>query len=181
MSRINLEQLNSILQIRLLVARAAQKDSLSWWEDDSLTDSGAFLLEKLFLTAPLDAAKKLALKSAHGRYDAAFSGDDHALHLFCLDDRGEQDFPYQDIQIASIPIVPGPLPDLDTLRIYLQQVVGNPPVYKVISERANRRIEIRVADQALISEPLELAKVFAWASLESKPDYPLFPYISTYS
>jgi predicted nucleic acid-binding protein len=56
-----------IAVIALLVARAGQKDSLSWWDDESLTDAGRFALSKIFPRNPGRAALRLAFESAKGR------------------------------------------------------------------------------------------------------------------
>ena len=54
--------------IALLVARAGQKDSLGWWDDESLTDAGRFALTKIFPRNPGRAAVRLAFESARGRH-----------------------------------------------------------------------------------------------------------------
>jgi len=41
-----------ILRLRLLIVRAANRDSLAWWDDEALTAPAGFLLERLFPVAP---------------------------------------------------------------------------------------------------------------------------------
>jgi len=57
-----------VARIALLVARAGQKDSLAWWDDESLTEAGRFALTKIFPRNPARAALRLAFESAKGRH-----------------------------------------------------------------------------------------------------------------
>jgi len=77
-----------MLKPRLYIARAAQKDSRRWWEDESLTPSGAFALELRLPAAPIEAGRKLALAAARARHQNAFADDPDAIHLFRLDRTG---------------------------------------------------------------------------------------------
>jgi hypothetical protein len=75
-----------IAVIALLVARAGQKDSLGWWDDESLTDAGRFALSKIFPRNPGRAALRLAFESAKGRHAGvlAAAGVTHATTLLDL-------------------------------------------------------------------------------------------------
>ena len=73
---------HTILRLQLLVARAANKDSQAWWDDESLTPHAGFLLERIFPMAPTLAAKSLALKAAAARHRVACAGHENALHLY---------------------------------------------------------------------------------------------------
>ncbi len=70
--------------IQMIIARAAQSDSMAWWPDDSLTEAGRFMLRRLYPFAPGEQAKRLALHAARSRHDSAFS-DENVLHLFRID------------------------------------------------------------------------------------------------
>jgi len=72
--------------IALLVARAGQKDSLAWWDDESLTDAGRFALTKIFPRNPGRAAVRLAFESAKGRHAGVLvaAGITHATTLLDL-------------------------------------------------------------------------------------------------
>ena len=84
-----------ILSLQLLIARAAQKDSLMWWEDDALTPSGKYLLDRLFFFDADEAGRKLAMEAAKVRYRAAFGAENNVLHLFHLDQTGDVEYSCQ--------------------------------------------------------------------------------------
>ena len=170
-----------IIRIRLLIARAAQNDSLRWWEDDSLTPSGAFLLDKAFVFAPEAAGRTLALQTARSRYRAAFETQPAALHLFRLEPSGAVEHGLQGVNPAAVEIPAGPIASVDELRQQLLHLIQTPPGYQIVGERADHRLEIRLRDDRIRTDPLRLTQGFAWASLEGKPGSPLFPYLPSNS
>ena len=97
---ISREDAQSILSLRLLVARAANKDSLSWWDDESLTSYGGFLLERIFPFAPELAARSLALRAATARHRAVGSSQEAALHLYRLDLDGQDTLTLQSVPLS---------------------------------------------------------------------------------
>ena len=177
---LDLETKQTILCLRLLIARAAQKDSLNWWEDDSLTPAGSFLLERLFLADPGEAGRKLALEAARTRYQAAFNGDGAAaLHLFRLDKTGEVEYGLQDVLLTNIQVPSEPITTIDTLRQKLLELTGQPLKYQIVGERTNRCLEIGLKNPTEKLSILDIAKTLAWASLEGNPGQPIFPYITS--
>jgi hypothetical protein len=82
--RLTDKDLETILHIRLLVARAAQPDGLRWWGDRSLTPEGGYITERLFARRPKLAAAKIALESARGRHAAVMRDTAELVHLFDL-------------------------------------------------------------------------------------------------
>lgn len=167
-----------LLTLQLLIARAAQKDSLNWWEDDSLTPAGLYLLEKLFLFAPTQTGRKLALRAARNRYRAAFAGVESAYHLFNLDKSEEVDVHKQQVPIFGVDVPVDPIVSLDALRHLLVEQTGAVTQYEVIGVRAEHRLEIRPKVKPAQDSPLQLAQTLAWATLEGEPGKPVFPYIS---
>jgi len=176
---LDVKEKNTILGLRLLVARAAQKDSLNWWEDDSLTQAGSYLLERLFLTDPSEAGRKLALEAARTRYQAAFNGEDSAIHLFRLDKSGDVEHDLQGIRLGDIPLPSEPIPKPDMLRQKLLDLTGQPPQFQIVGERANNRLEIGMQHTVGKISIVNIAATLAWASLEGKPGQPIFPYITS--
>lgn len=170
-----------IIQLRLFIARAAQEDSLRWWEDNSLTPSGEFLLDKIFVFDPTQAGRTLALQTAQSRYQAAFESMPEALHLFRLEPSGAVEYDLRDVDVMQADSPAGAISALDELKHHLTRIIETPPGYQVVSERADHRLEIRLRNDHVRTDPLQLAQVFAWASLEGKPGAPLFPYLPSYS
>lgn len=178
MQSLSLAEKQQIVQLRLLIARAAQPDSLAWWEDDSLTPSGSFLLEKAFVFAPEEAGRTLALRAAGYRFQAAFAGEPDALHLFRLEPTGEVEYGLREVDVMKLKLPAQPIVSIEDLKQQLTGLAGSAPGYKVVSERAEHRIEIRLSDEADRSNPLRLAQIFARAMLEGQPGAPLFPYLA---
>jgi len=167
----------TILALQLLIARAAQKDSLSWWEDDSLTPSGKYLLERLFMVDPDEVGRRLALEAARVRYRAAFGEDRKALHLFRLDQTGEVEFDLREVNLSTIPLSSAAIQTIDSLRRLLLEQVGSPMSYEVVGERFSNRWEIKLKDKSLKPDLVQIVKTLAWATLEGEPGKPVFPYI----
>lgn len=166
-----------ILNLQLLIARAAQKDSLKWWEDDSLTPSGKYLLERLFIVDADEAGRKLAIEAAKVRFQAAFGNENSFLNLFHLDQAGEVEHSLQGISLSSIPVPLEPIQSIADLRQMLLEQVGSPMKYQVVGERSNNRLEIKMGDTPSNFELTDIVKTLAWATLESEPGKPIFPYI----
>jgi hypothetical protein len=166
-----------ILSLQLLIARAAQKDSLSWWEDDSLTPAGDYLLERLFMANPGQAGKRLALEAAKVRYHAAFGNENNVFHLFHLDQTGDVEHNLDELSLSNITLPLEPIQTIDALRQALLEQIGFPMKYQIVGERSNNRLEIKLAGAPSKNDLIHLVKTLAWATLESEPGKPIFPYI----
>jgi hypothetical protein len=103
---ITTKDVRIILSLRLLIARAANADSLAWWDDESLTPHAGFLLERLFPRAPSLAARSLALRAALARHQAACAHHEGALHLYRLDVDSRDE-----LVLRFEPLLPIPAPD----------------------------------------------------------------------
>jgi hypothetical protein len=172
-----LTEINTILSLQLLIARAAQKDSLGWWEDDALTPSGKYLLERLFLVDADEAGRKLALEAARVRYHAAFGAENSVLYLFHLDQTGDVEHSLQGINLSSIPVPSESIQSIDDLRQLLLEHTGSPMKYQVVGERSNNRLEIKMVDAPSTADLTHIVQTLAWATLESEPGKPVFPFI----
>ncbi|HNT24174.1 MAG TPA: BrxE family protein [Anaerolineales bacterium] len=175
---LEVEEKKALLSLRLLICRAAQKDSLAWWEDESLTPAGGYLLDRLFLTDPGEAGRKLALEAARTRYQAAFNGSSEAMHLFRLDQTGDIEHGLHGIRLLDVSLSPDPITTLDDLQQKLLALIGQKPQYQIVGERAERRLEIRLKSPIVKPQVLEAAQALAWACLEAKQGQPIFPYIT---
>ncbi len=174
---VDVEEKKDLLALRLLIARAAQKDSLNWWEDDSLSPAGSYLLERLFPADPVEAGRKLALEAAKNRYEAALSSDNAVCHLFHLDNSGDIEYGLQGIRLADIPVPNEPISTADALQEKLIALLGPKPPFQIVGERANRCIEISIKSSTHRLSALDLAHILSWASLEGQPGHPIFPFI----
>jgi hypothetical protein len=169
--------IDELLRLRLLIARAAQKDSLSWWEDESLTQAGNFLMERLFIMDTNEIARKLAMEAAKTRYRMAFGEYDPKLHLFQLDQRGQIEYELRDLRYSEIEIPVEPITSLNMLRQELLTITDTPMPYEIVGPGTYNQLEIRMKDASRKAPILEVAKTLAWACLESSPGKPVFPYI----
>ena len=174
---LDTETRDRLLRLRLLVIRAAQKDSLKWWEDESLTQAGGYLVDRLFIMDTNETARKLAMEAARTRYRMAFGDDKKKLHLFRLDQSGQIEYDLIHIRFSDIEMPAEPITSLDILREKLLVITGMPMAYEVVGMDSNNQLEIRVKSSSQKMPVLELAKTLAWACLESLPGKPIFPYI----
>ena len=171
------DSIRIILQLRLLVARAANKDSLAWWDDESLTSHAGFLLERLFPTAPTLAARSLALSAATLRHQAACANHDDTLHLYRLDLDGQDALAARSIHLLTIPLRREPIRSIEALREALSSLLGKPAPYHVLHRASDGRLQIEIPPApAGTSALLHRARTLAWAYLEGAPHEPVFPF-----
>ncbi len=97
------KEAEAILRLRLIVARAAQIDSLRWWDDRSLTLEGDFMTARLFPEHPRVAGAKIAMATARARHWAAIPRPPGVVHLFDLGDELERELAAAPLNEAWIP------------------------------------------------------------------------------
>lgn len=176
-SNIAPEDARAVLSLQMLIARAANKDSLAWWDDESLTRHAEFVLERVFPIAPALAARSLALSAAAARHDAAFAGRDGVLHLYRLDPDGQDTLALRSASLLDIPVRQEPIPSIDALRRELLDLLGEPVSYTSVRRSEAGGLQIAVpAAPAGMSPVLHRARTLAWAYLEGAPNAPVFPY-----
>ena len=61
---IAVSALRQILDLRILIARAGEKDSLSWWDSYALTEQGQWALRRLYPRYAVYAGARLAIEAA---------------------------------------------------------------------------------------------------------------------
>lgn len=172
------QEARQVLALRLLIARSANKDSLVWWDDESLTPPAVYVLERLFPIAPPLAARSLALAAAEARHKDAFRDNSGCLHLFRLDSDNQDRFDLRLIPRLEIPVAPEPITTVEILREKLLTITGEPKPYTVIGRTVAPGLQIATpASPAGISPLLHRAQTLAWAYLESSPGKPLLPFI----
>jgi len=171
------EGIRMILGLRLLVARAANKDSLAWWDDESLTAHAGFLLERIFPMAPPLAARSLALAAALARHQAACPANGEALHLYRLDADNQDKLALRFAPLLAIPVPEEPITTLETLRQHLLDLTGEPTPYTVVRGTDAHGLEIHIPPcPAGVSPMVHRARTLAWAYLEGAPREPVFPF-----
>lgn len=171
------EDANTILSLRLLVARAANKDSLAWWDDESLTPHASFLLERLFPMAPPLAARSLALSAALARHQAACSANEKTLHLYQLDADNQDKLALRFVPLLPISVPDQPITTMDALSQHLLDLVGEPVPYNVVRRTNTHGLQIEIPPRSAgVSPLLHRAKTLAWAYQEGAPGQPVFPF-----
>jgi len=166
-----------LLQLRLLIARAGQKDSLRWWDDDSLTAHGMYVLARTFPGKPALAGRSLALRAATLRHDSALAplGSD-VVHLFRLDKHGSDQLAMRTLRYVEIDNNNSPISDMDELRQRLMAITGGPADYERLgpfSEHGGLRIRLKRPATSLSDKAITLA----WAYLEGSVGHPVLPYL----
>lgn len=171
------EEAHLILRLRLLLARAANKDSLAWWDDESLTSPAGFLLERLFPMAPALAARSLALSAALARHQAACAAGGKALHLYRLDSDNQDRLALRTVPLLAIPVPHDPITTMEALRQHLLDLIGQPMPYTAKRRTDARGLQLEIPPGLFgVSPLLHRARTLAWAYLEGAPNQPVFPY-----
>jgi len=164
-----------ILALRLLIARAANQDSLGWWDDESLTPAAAYLLSRLFPMSPGVAGKSLALRAALARHGVACPRD--GLHLYRLDADNRDKLALRFAPIEKVPVPEEPIPTTEVLRDRLLELSESPQAYTVLRRTASGGLLIDVPPAPVDVPPMvHRAKTLAWAYLEGAQAAPLFPF-----
>jgi hypothetical protein len=165
-----------VLGLRLLIARAANVDSLSWWEDDALTGPARYVLQRLFPTAPPLAARSLALRAALSRHEAVVPST--GLHLYRLHPDNLDRLALRFEPRLPIPVPEDPIETLDALREQLRALTGKDAMpYEIVGERLSGAVQIDVPPTPEGREAMvHRAQTLAWAYLEGQPEQPIFPF-----
>ena len=177
--QLTYEQTLHLLRLRIVIARAAQKDSLQWWEDESLTSQGSFLLERIFPSVPGLSGRNLALGAATMRHQAALQSLNNAIHLFRMSSANIDQLAMRSLRghfEEGITRLTTPIPDFEVLRQHLLAVTGKPSHHErmgVLSEQNG----LRIRSDELPMDFTERANVLAWAYLEGAVGQPIFPYL----
>lgn len=77
------QAIDLVLRLRLIVARAGEKDSLGWWDSDALSPAGAYVLQRIFPRSASWARIGLAIEAATIRHKVMLESEP-ALSLFTL-------------------------------------------------------------------------------------------------
>ena len=171
------EDAGIILRLRLLIARAASKDSLAWWEDHSLTPEASFVLERIFPMQPDLAARNLALAAARARHQAACPSSRGIVHLYRLDSDGQDELAMRSVSVLAAAVPETPIDTTDLLRRALLEVLGQPMPYRALRRTDAGGLEISVPlTPTGVAPLLHRARTLAWAYLEGDRAKPAFPY-----
>lgn len=177
-SGLTAEDTQFILTLRLLIARVANKDSLAWWDDESLAGHSAFLLNRIFPVAPQTAARSLALRAALSRHKAACASEPNALHLFRLDADNQDKLATRQVELSAIPVPEEPIDSVGALQAKLTELIGEPIPYQRVRDTMNRGLLIESPPiPPGVSPWRHRAQTLAWAYLEGEPRQPVFPFI----
>jgi hypothetical protein len=170
-----------ILRLRLIVARAAQPDSLRWWNDRSLTAEGGYLAERLFARRPRLAAAKIALGAARRRHAAAVPNSSKTVHLFDLGDEAEYELsavPLDEAWIPATPFTSGAMV-LDAVAAIIPEGTGYTRQFSGLHGTLTGPLEVQLTPDSDPTMKLVVAQASALALAhgEAGPDRPVFPYL----
>jgi len=173
---LNQQDVDLILRLRLLIARAAGTDSLHWWDDESFTKPAQFIFSRLFTADPLLTSRGLALEAAQTRHEALRHPQVVMLHLFRLAADNEDRLALRFEPLLPIPIVEQPILSMSELREHLVDLLGEPMPYTIErkSDLGGVQLGMPLAP-AHVNPMLHRAKTLAWAYLEGQPRQPVIP------
>ena len=178
---LTLAEAELIMRLRLIVVRAAQPDSLRWWDDRSLTVEGGYLTERLFSRRPRLAAAQIAMATARSRHWAAIPKTPEVVHLFDFGDDLEYELEAVALDEAWIPAEP--FASLDTFFLEIGRTVPDGTGYSTsYSGRAaeyNGALEIQISidTDPTLKPPVAQASALALAYGVGGPDRPVFSYL----
>lgn len=168
------DHLTTILRLRLLIARAAQRDSLAWWEDESLVPEADLLLARLFPRTPRRAAHRLALQAARARHTAVLRDHPMACHLFALGD--EEEFRLDDVLAdgADLGVAATPIRTRSQLADELRALGPEPPpsLGPAVGRGGQLDLGGEVAELPLVDRALALA----WAYTRAEAPGAAYPF-----
>ena len=163
-------EINEILKLRVLIARAAQSDSLRWWDDNALTGEGLTLAGRLFRQKPESACVRLAMRSARARHRAAMPSGRDIVHLFDFGDVAEL---HIESALDSVDAsLPGPIKSMDDLTAALSE--------RGIASNSSRAPHGRPAWEMSASDSvstLALARLLASGYVAGEAGRPVFPFV----
>lgn len=167
---------HTILRLRVLIARAAQPDSLQWWQDQSLTQDGMYVVERLFARNPKWAAAHLAIASSRARHWAAIPREPNVTHLFDLGNPIE--FALADFRIET-EWIPNPPASMDDFIMAIGEIVPDGAGYESGAPDTNGALEIHLLPEREHLLPILLARVSALALAYSGAErgQPIFPFL----
>lgn len=166
-----------VLMLRLLIARAAGKDSLAWWEDESLAEHSTYLLDRIFPVDSRLAARSLALHAALARHQAAYMHEPQALHLFRLDAQNRDKLAVRQTPLTTVPLPKEPIRTMEELKAELVRLTNAPKPYQRVHQIGNQAVLINIPPTPPgVSDWQHRAQTLAWAYLEGAPNQPAFPY-----
>lgn len=176
--QISEQEATQILRLRTLIARAAQVDSLKWWEDESLTDGGLYLLERIFWGSPSTTSRNLAHSAALHRHQSALKAQYGGIHLFQLSiDNIEEETLKSIVNYVTIDLEGlSPISDLEHLRHKLLEIIEAEPQYTIVNfSPLNHSLQILPLTSS--GGILDYAYALSWAYLEGNMGQAVFPYI----
>jgi hypothetical protein len=176
-SMMTVSDVETILRLRLIVCRAAQLDSLQWWDDQSLTTEGAFVVERLFGGRPRVAAAKIALAAARVRHWAAMPKSKNVVHLFDFGDDIEE-------QINSVSLEEGwisssAFTSTDDFGSAIRGIAADEIDYKRSDPDQNGALELHLSARLGkgMNVILARARVLALTYAVARPRQPVFPFL----
>ena len=169
-----LEQLEVVLRLRLLIARAAQRDGLAWWDDESLVPGADLLLARLFPRTPRRAAHCLAIQAARARHGAVLRDLPSARHLFALGDDEEVRLDDALANGTGLAVVATPISSRARLADELRALGAEPPLFPGEAVGRGGQLELG-ADLAALSL-VDRAFALAWAYARAEVPGAVYPY-----
>lgn len=174
---LNSEKAKTIFQLRLLIARAAQTDSLCWWQDNSLTNEGNFVLERLFIKHSHSAAIRMSFAAAAARHWSAIQRESKKIHLF---DFGEEsEYRLSQFKINEDQVSLQRIASVQELMQGIKSILPSIIEIRISSPGTNGETEVNVDPESLIKDdPIFVyASALALAYEQAHLQQPVFPFI----
>lgn len=172
LKQLHAEENHSAL-VALLVARAGAKDSLNWWDDDSLTSAGEFVLGRIFPRKWKLISYRLAMYAAKEKHDGA------ARTV------GLEDFTtlFSNVFIVGLEsavaegIVSSPINSMDEFKGRLTTLCPRVTEFDVPQPQASGLLDITDITGDNIPSTETLVEAFASGYTRAQAGKPVFPFI----
>jgi hypothetical protein len=156
------------VQLASVIVRAGARDSLDWWDDDSLTPEGGIVLGKLFPRSTRRLARRLAALAAQER-QAGLLGDLRSSVITLLDLSAEV--------LEAVEVPDEPITNEEALRDRLIQHAPALADVRLPAAASGPLFDLTPAVPAARPSPEGLAVLLASGYLHGRRGRPVIPYV----
>lgn len=165
---------NHFARIALLIARAGAKDGLNWWDDDSLTTAGEFVLSRIFPRKWKPISCRLATKAAQEKHEGAAraAGLENVVTLF------SSTYSPAALEIAAADeIVSSPFTSMDEFKTRLTTICPRVAEFNVPQPQASGLLDVSGFAKDVDPYAETLVAAFASGYTRAQAGQPVFPFI----
>ena len=162
-----------VVGLALLVVRAGARDSLGWWEDEALTEAGAFALRRIFPRDPKRVAVRLAFRAARERHSGVLASAGVGRVTTLLD--------LTESLVEGTAVLPGsldePIASPDELRRRMRELAPRLDDLRIPQPQTFGLLDLTALTERSGVSLGEMATMLAAGYLNGEKGRPVIPYI----